>query len=132
LNRKKIKVGDIYQIPLTDKKYAYGRIFKDACIAIYKELSSKPNEVPANENYQFTIGIYEDALRSGRWKIVEHRPFKSEDESWPPPMYALDKKTGKYSIYHKGEITEGTKKQCSVLEEASGWEAEQIISRILG
>ncbi|WP_018759968.1 hypothetical protein [Paenibacillus terrigena] len=36
--RRRIKLGDVYAIPLPDGKFAYGRRFKDAAIAIYKLL----------------------------------------------------------------------------------------------
>jgi hypothetical protein len=132
MKKKKIQLGDIYQIPLPDGNYAYGRIFKDACIAIYKQLTTTPKQIPEKEEYQFIVGVYEDVLKSGKWEIVDNRPFVKSDEAWPPPMCIIDMISGKYSIYHKGEIKEATEWQCMKLEEAAVWDAHHIIDRIIG
>lgn len=63
---------------------------------------------------------------------MDNRPFKNDDEKWPPPMCIIDSISGKYSIYHKGEIRDSSKAECDGLEIAAVWEAEHIISRIMG
>ena len=40
--------------------------------------------------------------------------------------------SGEYSIYFKGQISESTKDECIGLEEASVWENELIVDRIMG
>lgn len=132
MKKQKIKLGDVYQILLPNGKYAYGRFFRDACIAIYRNMSVLPGQVPQTEDYQFVVGVYNDVLKSGKWPVVENRPFKSEDESWPPPMCVIDKISGKYEIYYKGELIPSNEENCSGLEEAAVWEAEHIVDRIMG
>lgn len=122
----------MYAIPLPNGKFAFGRIFKDACIAIYQYIGDAIEDLPKDEIYQFTVGIYKDVLLSGQWSIVDNRPFKDGDEAWPPPMCVIDTISGEYSIYHRGELSNSNKKECRNLEEAAVWEAEHIIGRIMG
>lgn len=130
--RKRLKIGDVYAIPLPNGKYAFGRTFKDAAIAIYKHIGSTIEDLPKTEDYQFIVGIYEDVLKSEQWPIVDSRPFKTEDEQWPPPSCIIDKISGEYSIYYKGEIKASNKSECEGLEEAAVWDAQHIIDRIMG
>jgi len=132
--KKKIKpkVGDVVQIPLPDGTYAYGRIFKETALAVYKQRSKKPNTPPASEDYQFVVGFNGGAVENGDWPVVEHRPFPDEESSWQPPKYIKDRISGKYEIYHKGQIRPATEEQCKGLESASVWNANHIIDRIMG
>lgn len=130
--RKQIKLGDVYAIPLPNGKFAFGKTFKDACIAIYKQLSDTLIDTPKTEDYQFTVGVYKDVLQSGQWSIVDSRPFKNDDEAWPPPMCVIDSISGEYSIYYKGEMRTSNKSECEGLEVAAVWEAQHIIDRIMG
>ncbi|MDP4147334.1 MAG: Imm26 family immunity protein [Bacillota bacterium] len=130
--RRQLKLGDVYAIPLANGKYAYGRSFKDACIAIYKHIGDNIYDIPKTEEYQFTVGIYKDVLQSGQWLIVDSRPFKDDDEAWPPPMCTIDMISGRYSIYHKGQFRASSKSECDGLEQAAVWEAEHIVDRIMG
>lgn len=130
--RKQIKIGDVYAIPLPNGKVAYGRIFKDSCIGVYKHISDTLNDVPKTEDYQFTVGVYKDVLQSGQWSVVDSRPFNSDDDAWPPPMCIIDSISGEYSIYYKGEIRPSNKSECEGLETAAVWESEHIIDRIMG
>lgn len=125
---KKLNIGDVYAIPMPNGKYAFGRTFKDACIAIYQHIGDDIQDIPKMENYQFTVGVYKDVLKSGQWIKVENRPFSNADEQWPPPMCVIDSISANYSIYHKGEIRPASKVECEGLEIASVWEAEHIIS----
>ena len=70
----KIKIGDVYAIPLPNGKYAFGRVLKDCCIAIYKQLSSECDNIPQDESYQFVVGVYQDVLKSGTWKKIRNIP----------------------------------------------------------
>jgi hypothetical protein len=129
---KQMKIGNIYAIPLPNGKYAFGRTYKDACIAIYNHIGDTVDDLPKTEEYQFIVGVYKDILKSGQWPVVSNRPFNSDEEQWPPPMYVIDSISGEYSIYHKGELRTSSKGECEGLEEAAVWEAEHIIDRIMG
>jgi len=132
IRSKKIRVGDVYAIPLPNKKYAFGRVFKDANIAIYKHIGDALDDLPMDEDYQFIVGVYKDVLQSGKWLIVDYRPFDDDEYAWPPPMCVIDKISEKFSIYYKGHLRASTKSECDGLEEAAVWEEEHIVDRIMG
>lgn len=131
--RKRIrpKVGDIFQIPLPDGRFAYGKVFWDASVGIYRKVFDEPTEPPIRSRFAFIVGLYDDILKSGVWPIVGHEPFASEEDTWPPPNYIKDIISGEYSIYHKGEIRPSTKEECRGLEEAAVWDAHHVIDRIV-
>lgn len=85
--RKRIKLGDIYAIPLPNGKFAFGRRLKDASIAIYNVISDTIEELPQEEEYQFIVGVYDDVLKSGDWPVVENRPFPDEEGVAPTCLY---------------------------------------------
>ncbi|WCF09568.1 immunity 26/phosphotriesterase HocA family protein [Paenibacillus thiaminolyticus] len=128
----RIKLGDVYAIPLPDGRVGFGRRFKDASIAIYQHIGDSMEDTPPDEEYQFIVGVYDDVLKSGQWPVIENRPFKDEEEAWPPPACIIDKLSGGYSIYQKGEIRQASKEECEGLEIAAVWEGEHIIDRIMG
>ncbi|WP_227940450.1 Imm26 family immunity protein [Alkalihalobacillus deserti] len=130
--RRRLKIGDVYAIPLPNGKYAFGRVYKDAGFGVYEHIGNSIDDLPDKEEFLFNIGVYKDVLTSGKWDVVENRPFSNEEEAFPPPKYIQDKILGKYSIYHKGEIKEATKEECKDLEVAGVWDEQHIIDRIMG
>jgi hypothetical protein len=130
--KRRVKLGDIYAIPLPNGMYAFGRVMRDAGIAIYKYIGSSVEDIPKTEEYQFIVGVYKDVLQGGAWTVVGNRPFNNEEESWPPKEYILDQINGSYRIYHKGEMIPSTQEECEGLEEATVWDAHHIIDRIMG
>ncbi|MFB9328276.1 Imm26 family immunity protein [Paenibacillus aurantiacus] len=132
VKRKRIKLGDVYAIPLPDGQFAFGRRFKDAGIAIYHHRGKSMEDLPSGENYQFFVGVYDDVLKSGQWPVVDHRHFTHEEEAWPPPKCIMDNLNGECSIYYKGEIRASTQTECEGLEIAAVWDVEHIVDRIMG
>ncbi|MBP3966543.1 Imm26 family immunity protein [Paenibacillus lignilyticus] len=130
--RRRLKVGDVYAIPLPNKKYAFGRMHMDGSIAIYKQVSESIEDLPQTEDYQFIVGVYEYVLKSGEWPVVDYRPFDNDEDAWPPPACIVDIISGEYSIYYKGEIRDSTKAECEGLETAAAWADNHIIDRIMG
>jgi hypothetical protein len=129
---KKPKLGDVVEIPLPNGKYAYGRVYKDASIAIYKKLSEEPHQPPiGSRDFLFHVGLYDDILTSGDWAVVGHDKFNSTESSWPPPYFIKDIISGGYEIYHKGDIRKASKDECKNLEEAAVWDKQHIIERII-
>lgn len=124
------KVGDIYRLKLPNGLYAFGRLFKDATIGVYSQLSDDSSYVPNNDEYMFYVGIYNSSLR--QWEKVGHKDFISEEESWPPPTYTIDPITKRYSMYYKGTFTASSYDECKNLEVAAVWENSHIIDRIMG
>ncbi|WP_318837553.1 Imm26 family immunity protein [Psychrobacillus glaciei] len=129
--RRRIKFGDVYAIPLPNGKYAYGRVFADAGFGVYEHIGESMADTPISEDYQFNVGVYQHALSSGKWTFIENRPFKKEEEAFPPPTCIIDSISGEYSIYHKGEIRSATKSECEGLEITAVWDANHITDRIM-
>ncbi|MFC5528681.1 hypothetical protein, partial [Cohnella yongneupensis] len=113
-------------------KFAFGRIYGDASIAIYKDIGNSMSDLPMNEEYQFIVGIYKYALKTAGWLIVDHREFDNEEDKWPPPTKIIDQISGEYSIYYKGEIKPSSFDDCKDLETAAVWADNHIIDRIMG
>jgi immunity protein 26 of polymorphic toxin system len=132
--RKRIRpnVGDIFQIPLLDGRFAYGKVFRDASVGIYQKIFDSPTLPPIRAPFAFIVGLYDDILKSGKWHIIGHEPFESEEDEWPPPNFVLDEISGEYSIYHKGEMRPSSEDECHGLERAAVWDAHHVIDRIMG
>ena len=78
-NRKRrLKLGDIYEIPLPDGTNAYGRLYKECTLAIYAVRCNDVSELPYNEEYQYFVAVYKDLLQDGKWKVVGSRKFTAE------------------------------------------------------
>jgi hypothetical protein len=132
VKRIRRKIGNIHAIPLPNGNFAYCRTFRDASIGIYVQIGENIEDLPKKEDYQFIVGVYNDVLTLGDWPLVDYRPFKNEEEEWPPPYCIIDSISCEVSIYHKGEISKANKDDCQGLEIAAVWEAEDIIDRITG
>jgi len=128
---KRIKVGNLYGMPLPNGKFAFGRIMQDAGIAIYSYIGTDVNDLPVNEEYQFIVGIYKTDIKKDLI-YIKNIPFESEELEWPPPSYIYDVISGRYQIYHKGEVYSSCKEKCIGLEAAAVWHTNHIIDRIMG
>jgi hypothetical protein len=58
MRKKRLKLGDIYEIPLPNGKKAYGRLFKEYTLAIYTKICDAIDELPETEDYQFFVGAF--------------------------------------------------------------------------
>ncbi|KEZ48578.1 Imm26 family immunity protein [Metabacillus indicus] len=130
--KRRVKVGNVHAIPLPNNKYAFGKVYKDGCIGIYKQIGNSIDDVPKDEEFNFIVGVYQDILKSGKWPLVAFKEFPSEDAAWPPKMCVIDTISNTYSIYFKGEFYPATHEECKNLELAAAWDEEHIIDRILG
>ena len=129
---RKIKIGDIYAVPLPNGMYAYARVFRDAGFGVYNKLGNTVNpEINDEWRYQFVISVFKDLLQDGKWIYVRNLPFKSADEEWPPKRYIKDSISGSYSIYYKGEIKPSSAEECEGLECAIVWDRELVVNRIM-
>ena len=74
--RVRVRIGDVLEIPLPNGKFAYGRVYDDAGVGIYEEISDTPGNPPiGSRKFMFNVGIYEDVLTTGEWEIVGERSF---------------------------------------------------------
>lgn len=129
MSRRKPKVGDVVQILLPSGGVAYGRVLRDASIAVYDPITGGAGALPiGSRDFLFTVGIYDDALK--KLPIVGHDPSQNPEEDWPPPNSVTDMITGRTSIYHHGEIRPAEPDACEGLEPAAVWDLHHIVERI--
>lgn len=130
--KRRLKLGDIYEIPLPNGENAYGRLYKECTLAIYKKTGSSVSELPSVEDYQFFVTVYKDLLQDDVWKRVGHRPFSSDEEAWPPPRCVVDAITFKGSLYYRGKITPCSYGECKDLDVVSVWDRHHVVDRLTG
>lgn len=125
------RTGDVIQVRLPTGEYAYGRVLRDACVALYRQRSTGPNCPPiGSRDVEFTVGVYEDVL--AKWPVAGQDPSATPEEDWPPPYSAHDLVSGQFRVYHKGEMRASTKAECEGLEPAAVWDEHHLIDRLTG
>ena len=130
--RQRVALGDVFEIPLPDGRFAYGRVLEEPVVAIYQQLSTTPNNPPiGSRDYRFVVGIYTKVLKTGEWKIVGRDPVGAEEDPTPPPRYIKDPVDGSFHIYSNGKISPATHEECIGLEPAAVWDSNHIVDRIL-
>lgn len=123
-------VGDVVEIPLSGKRHAFGRVLKDASIAVYDMGDSAQESPPiGSRDYLFVVGIREDSLRG--LTVVARDESAHPDEDWPPPYKMVDVVSGEASnIYYRGEVQQADNREVDNLEAAAVWETHHIVERI--
>jgi hypothetical protein len=130
--KNKFKIGDVFEIELPNKKFAYGRVYKDASVGIYNKVTDAPGMPPVGlRDFMFIVGMYSYILEKGVFPIVAHDPFLTEDEAWPPPACIKDPIGKDFNVYYMGLIKKSTKEDCEKLESAAVWDESHIIDRII-
>ena len=132
MKTKTVSVGDVFQIPLPDGTFAYGRVYKDASVGIYRAITDEPNQPPiGSRDFWFIVGLYINVLEGGTWPIIGRDDFGASESAWPPPMYVKDIITGNYQIYDHGQLHDAVEREVIGLEEAAVWDADHIVRRIM-
>ena len=132
MKKKRIKIGSVYEIPLPNGLNAYGRLFKEYTLGIYRNFYKTVDELPEDEEYIFFVAVYKDLLQDGEWRVVAERKFENEDDAWPPRRCLVDSLSHVGSIYYKGEIIRCTYEECKDLEIVSVWDRQHVIDRLMG
>lgn len=131
--KKRPSVGDVVQIDLPNGTYAYGRVLRDASVAFYRQRTSEPQNPPiGSRDYEFTVGVYDDDLRSDRMHVVGYDPSIDLDDEWPPPFSVRDPVTGRVRLYARGQMRSATEEECQGLERAAGWAHHHLVDRLMG
>lgn len=130
--KPRLKLGNIYEISLPNGKNAYGRLLKECTLAIYDIRCNSVSELPETEAYECYVCVYKDLLQDGEWKIVDNRPFITEEEAWPPQKCVVDAITKTGSLYYKGQVIPCSYDECKNLEIAAVWDRQQLIDRLMG
>lgn len=132
--QKKIKVmiGNIFQIKLPNGRYAFGRVYRDDSVAIYKKLGDTPKDYPiGSRDFLFNIGFPEEELNNGHCPVVGNDPFKDIEDAWPPPVYFHNNFTDSYSILYKGKVWESTKDECDGFEDVKILQLNEVVDKIM-
>ena len=130
--RQIAKVGDVFEIALPDGRFAYGRVYRDVGVAIYRRISRIPNTPPiGSRDFLFQVGMYRAVLTNCEVRIVGRDPFTKGEDEWPPPKCIKDVLSGGFEIYHKGKIRESSATECKGLERSAVWDLHHIVDRIL-
>lgn len=133
MGRRRVQVGDVVQISLPTGRFAYGRILRDAGLAVYRETTDEAGAPPTgSRDFQFVVGVYSDVPGSKACPVVDHDSVSAFDDDWPPPGCVEDVITGAMQIYYKGAMRPSTPEKCAGLERAAVWELHHIVDRIMG
>jgi hypothetical protein len=131
--RSQAEIGDVVQVLLPGATYAYGRVLRDGSVAFYSTRTVEARRPPiGSRDYQFTVGVYADLVGSKRMPIVGHDPSRNADDEWPPPGSVRDPISGKYQLYHRGQMRPATDVECRDLEPVAAWDYEHVIDRLQG
>ena len=72
MSRRRIKIGDIFAIPLPDGKYAFGRVMEDAQLAVYQGKYESIQDFDKTRKYSFIVGVYRNVLTDGKWLVIDN------------------------------------------------------------
>jgi len=131
--KTKYGIGDIVMIPIGDCLFVFGRLLRDASIAIYNFASKEAVDLSqlASKGVLFDAGVFDTNIANGQWKIIGNIPFDNDDESWPSPQYIRDIiNPNKYSIYCKGEMKPASEQDIQGLEKQVMYKPEELIEEI--
>jgi hypothetical protein len=105
--------GDIIAIPLAAAGFAYGKLFKDCGLGVYDLITMEMADVNdvLGQEFWFFCCIFDNAIKSGKWKVIGTEEFPDEESAWPPPMYHQDVISGEFEIRHKGIHRAATERQ---------------------
>lgn len=65
--KRRLKLGDIYEINLPSGKKAYGRLFKEYTLAFYNGFYRSFSELPNDAGYYRFICVYKDLEIAAVW-----------------------------------------------------------------
>jgi hypothetical protein len=134
---KNKKAGNIFQIPLDDGTYGFGRILDNGTVAFYDLRVSKIPDIEdiIQSDVLFKIWVMEYAFTNRawkkKWKILGNIPL--EDELKKDVIFCRqDAISKKCYLYFKGGIEEKTTcEECAKYEIAAAWDPEHIEDRLL-
>ena len=131
--KRRPNVGDVVQIDLPNGTYAYGRVLRERRwrSTVSGRLSRKTLRLEAAID-EFTVGVYDDDLRSDHMPVVGYDPSIDLDDEWPPPFRCRDPVTGRVRLYARGQMRSATEEECQGLERAAGWAHHHLVDRLMG
>ncbi|MDP9078302.1 MAG: immunity 26/phosphotriesterase HocA family protein [Bacteroidota bacterium] len=130
------KVGAFFEIILSNKKYAYGRILEKANYAFYDIHSNiRITEIKEiqNKDILFIVAVYKYAITKERWKKIGQLDLESKLRVLPLKFIEDQLSPGNFKLYdpNTGVASLTTKDKCVGLERAAVWEPTHIEDRII-
>jgi hypothetical protein len=121
----------VVRIALPDGRIAFGRVLRDASIAIYRGIWNGNDRPPiGSRDFAFVVGIYDADLRA--LPVAGSDPASGDDD-WPPPMAIRPVLSGDHwKIYDRGVMRQSSAEGARSLEPAAVWHIDHIIDRVLG
>jgi hypothetical protein len=131
--KQKIKEGDIFQVPLKDGKFVFGKVlestwaFYDLCVATDENIEL---DIINSSKVAFKLWVTEFALTKDLWTIIGNRALTAE-ESETVYFYKQDRINNKVWRTLTGAEKEPiTVEECLQLEVASVWDPEHVVERL--
>lgn len=130
--RRRIKLGDVYAIPLPGGNYAFAKVHYEEILGFYKQRKKTIDEFVDDNEYEFFTAVYDYVLKNEVWQFIKNIPFETEKDSYAPDMCVVDAMNGKLSVYRRGEIFDAPYEVCKDLEVVAVWDEHQIVDRLMG
>lgn len=131
--RQRRKAGDIVAIPLGDGTFGFGWVLTEPLVAFFDHRGPRPDERAeevARTRIAFQIWVMNQAITSGRWRVVGHaEPQLGLDAA--PWFFMQDPVSGRLSMTRDGgERVPALPAQCVALECAAVWEPQHVEDRL--
>lgn len=128
----KFKEGDFFRIPLSNGRFAFGRVLKNSW-GFYNYISNSGEVEISNlldANYAFKIWVSEFALNKGIWEIFANAEL-NDSESQKEFFYKQDKINHKvWKTLTGAEEEPITTADCENLELAAVYDPEHVVERL--
>ena len=82
--KRRLKLGDIYEISLPNGQNAYGRLFKEYTLAIYQKRCHSVDELPGTDITLWT-GLW--AMINGKNRLVDLLKRRKERLAYVSPVF---------------------------------------------
>ena len=130
------RAGDVLKINLGNGRHSYAQVSCDPLIVFFD--GAFTNDGPLSHvtalRVLFRVWVHDDAIKTGRWRVVGHKPLTAENAA-EPFFYKQDAMTGALSLYHSTFADTGWERpasatECDGLECAAVWDAEHVEDRL--
>lgn len=134
MSRQTWKAGAIVQIVIGDDQACYALLLQKPYVAFF-DFVSMPGNLPTLESLRrckvaFIIGIYQEIITKGIWRIVE-RADELLSTITIPPFCIYDTISGRFSKYFKdGTTAPATREECEGLEQVAAWDSNHVEDRL--
>lgn len=130
--KQREKEGAILKVPIDNHWHTYARIIVNKHHAFYDCKTDKDMSIDEILKCPvlFILGVYRNAVTTGRWKIIGYYPL--EDRFMEEPTFFMQDvlNPSNISIYNRGISRPASAREVKDLERLAVWEAEHVESRL--